>query len=85
MVSNLVNTGLIVIVSANLIDSWVPEARVPGGNVAALKLEAADFVETWESFNRIRDGYRIAVRALRSYWSDLNQWMQRLEAETRTR
>ncbi len=81
VVSNLVNTGLILIVSANFIDPWVPEARVPGGNVAALKLEAADFVETWESFNRIRDGYRIAVHALRSYLSDLNHWMQRLEAE----
>ena len=31
VVSNLVNTGLILIVSANFIDPWVPEARVPGG------------------------------------------------------
>ena len=81
VVSNLVNTGSHPHRIRQLHGSLGSRARVRGGNAAALKLEAGDFVETWESFNRIRDGYRIAVHALRSYLSDLHPWMQPLEAE----
>ncbi len=79
VVSNLVNTGLILIVSATLIDPWVQLSTRFGGEKSMLRHEAEEFVDKWGLINRIRDDYRIAVLSLRTYLTDLNQWLQRLE------
>jgi len=80
-VSNLVNTGLMLIVSARFMDPWNYE---PPGDLydrEHLQQEAIDFLKQWEIESRIRARYQAAVFSLRSYLSGLNHWLQRLEAE----
>lgn len=81
IVSNLVNTGLMLIVSASFVDPWVQASPRFEGRIDSFRQEAENFVTQWESINHIRDPYRVAVVALRSYLSELNQWLQRIEAE----
>lgn len=79
VVSNLVNTGLMLIVSARLIDSWT---HVPPlyNDVHIFKQEAVQFIEQWEETGRIRDTYRIIVGKLCSFLKELNQWFEQVEA-----
>lgn len=81
IVSNLVNTGLMLIVSARFIDPWDTGPHPFFGDPEYFRQEAVDFLRQWEQESRIRDGYQGAVLALRSYLSELNHWLQRLEAE----
>lgn len=81
IVSNLVNTGLMLIVSARFIDPWDYGPRAFFGDPKYFRQEAIDFLRQWEQESRIRDGYQGTVLALRSYLSELNHWLQRLEAE----
>lgn len=78
VVSSLVNTGLMLIVSATLVDSWQDMSLVIQG-----REEVSDavgiFVGDWEKTKRIRPGYQIAVGELRSFLSQLNLWLAQLE------
>jgi extracellular factor (EF) 3-hydroxypalmitic acid methyl ester biosynthesis protein len=82
VVSNLVNTGLLLILSATFLDPWLQESAPPAVEGADFRLEAEDFVQEWSEVNRIRDDYRLAVVSLRSYLSELSRWLQRMEAES---
>jgi extracellular factor (EF) 3-hydroxypalmitic acid methyl ester biosynthesis protein len=81
IVSNLVNTGLMLIVSARFIDPWDYGARSSFGGPEYFRQEAFEFLQQWDLESRIRDGYQSAVISLRSYLSELNHWLQRQEAE----
>ena len=81
IVSNLVNTGLMLIVSASFVDPWDQSTARFDGQIESFREEAGEFVTQWDYINRIKDPYRVAVLALRSYLSELNQWLQRVEAE----
>lgn len=81
IVSNLVNTGLMLIVSASFVDPWVQATARFDGQIESFREEAGEFVTQWDYINRIKDPYRVAVLALRSYLSEMNQWLQRVEAE----
>lgn len=81
IVSNLVNTGLMLIVSASFVDPWVPASTRFYGKIDSFREEAGDFVGQWNYINRVRDAYRVAVLAMRSYLSELNHWLQRVEAD----
>jgi extracellular factor (EF) 3-hydroxypalmitic acid methyl ester biosynthesis protein len=79
VVSNLLNTGLMLIVSASLIDPW---SRVPAfyEDAAAFRQEAYEFIGQWAYTTNIREGYRIAVSRLCNFLKELNQWLQQIEA-----
>lgn len=81
IVSNLVNTGLMLIVSARFIDPWDYGARNFFDGPEYFRQEAVEFLQQWYVESRIRDSYQGAVLSLRSYLSELNHWLQRLEAE----
>lgn len=78
VVSSLVNTGLMLIVSATLVDGWQDISLVlqdRGEVSSAVEI----FVGDWEKTKRIRPGYQIAVGELRSFLSQLNLWLAQLE------
>ena len=78
VVTNLVNTGLMLIVSANLLDPWttIPDLRE---DVAQIRKDAERFVVDAAASVKIRYGYRVAVGELRSFLSDLNRWLEEVE------
>jgi extracellular factor (EF) 3-hydroxypalmitic acid methyl ester biosynthesis protein len=78
VVSSLVNTGLMLIVSATLVDGWQDlslliknQNDVPGA--------VGIFIGDWEKTKRIRPGYQVAVGELRSFLSQLNLWLAQVE------
>ncbi len=78
VVTNLVNTGLMLIVSANLLDAWttIPDLRE---DVSEIRKDAERFVVDAAASVKIRYGYRVAVGELRSFLSDLNRWLEEVE------
>ena len=81
IVSNLVNTGLLLIVSASFVDPWVPAPAAIGSDLRDFHRDAGEFVNEWTQIDRIHAGYRVAVNSLRCYLLEVNHWLQRAEAE----
>lgn len=81
VVSSLVNTGLMLIVSATLVDRWQDLALLLAHR-NDLKTEVELFVGDWEKTKRIRPGYQIAVGELRSFLSQLSPWVDQVDMDT---
>lgn len=77
IVNNLVNTGLLLIVSAALVDPWLDEATQLETD-QDLESEAGSFVHRWSDTNTLLADYRLAVADLRSFYAELNQWLEQL-------
>jgi len=79
-VSNLVNTGLMVIVSAELMDAWsdlsglLATGRGIGGEVRR-------FIEDFDSISSVRDGYRLIIVGLRNFLSELGRWLSQVDLD----
>jgi extracellular factor (EF) 3-hydroxypalmitic acid methyl ester biosynthesis protein len=77
VVNNLVNTGLMLIVSATLVDSWADSDE---GRCAPeeIKSRTMGFVDRWEHAQDLRPAFRVAVNKLRSFFYDLNAWLEQV-------
>jgi extracellular factor (EF) 3-hydroxypalmitic acid methyl ester biosynthesis protein len=80
VVTNLVNTGLMLIVSASLVDPWSDmEGLSPGPR---LRDEVLNFVDDWNVGNqRLRPGYQRSVSNLRNFLQEFSRWLEHGEAE----
>ena len=78
VVSSLVNTGLMLIVSATLVDRW-SDLTLLLGKSNDLKGEVKQFISDWETTKRIRPGYQVAVGELRSFLSQLSPWLDQVD------
>ncbi len=78
-VSNLVNTGLMLIVSANFSDTW---SHIPKftANADEFESEALEFISSWNESRKINAGYRAAVGDICSFLHELNRWLEQLDA-----
>ena len=82
VVSNLVNTGLMLVVSATLIDPWSDLSDFLD-NSHKLRNEVTGFVTQWENSNDLNPEYRLAVSRIRSFLGELNQWLEQIEVLAR--
>jgi extracellular factor (EF) 3-hydroxypalmitic acid methyl ester biosynthesis protein len=77
VVSNLVSTGLMGIVSADLLDPWPDllglEAR------AGIQEEAETSVRQWESAHALQPSYQLAMGNLRALFQELRRWLSHAE------
>jgi extracellular factor (EF) 3-hydroxypalmitic acid methyl ester biosynthesis protein len=78
VVSGLVNTGLMLIVSASLLDPW-SELIGLAGDSDTIREQVNEFVEEWQNNQQIRPDYQLSVSRLRSFLSALNRWMEHLD------
>lgn len=78
VVTNLVNTGLMLIVSARLVDNWSELAGVLGDR-ERVREEVEAFVGEWRETHRIQPGYQLAVTQIRSFLTELNRWLEHLD------
>ena len=78
VVNNLVNTGLMLIVSVTLVDAWKDLVGVLGSS-HQLRQEAERFVSDWSASHRIRAGYQLVVGEFQSLFSDLSRWLEQLD------
>jgi len=74
VVSNIVNTGLMLIVSATLVDPWSNlNALQPG---EGLRKEVAAFLGDWQAASQAIDpAYRVVVSRARNLFEELSLWL----------
>ncbi|MCA9138133.1 MAG: hypothetical protein KDB00_15285, partial [Planctomycetales bacterium] len=80
VITGLLNTGLILIVSASLVDPWSDLNNLGPGEV--LRSFVRDFVSDWDEANaRVENRFRVAVTNLRNYLQELRRWLEHWETE----
>ncbi|MEL6105881.1 MAG: class I SAM-dependent methyltransferase [Planctomycetota bacterium] len=80
VVTGLLNTGLILIVTASLVDPWSDLTNLDPGET--LRCFVRDFVSDWEEANdRVQVPFRLAVNDLRNYLDELRRWLEHWETE----
>jgi len=77
VVSNLVATGLMLIVSVTPVDPWTDLSGLEPGK--GLREEVSQFVKGWDSANHLRPSYQLAVSNLRSFLGDLARWLDQVQ------
>lgn len=80
VVTNLVNTGLMLIVSARLVDAWSDLRGLIGDN-RRIEIEVDTFIEDWQESHRIRPSYQLAVSQIRSFLTELNRWLEHVDIQ----
>lgn len=78
VVTNLVNTGLMLIVSAALVDTW-SDMTVLLSQSSDVRGEVEQFIKDWENSKRILPGYQLAVGEMRSFLTQLNPWLDQVD------
>jgi extracellular factor (EF) 3-hydroxypalmitic acid methyl ester biosynthesis protein len=74
VVSNLVSTGVMLIVSATLVDPWSELVSLSPGD--ELRQEVSQFVEDWEAtYRSLSPRYQSAVGRLRNFFEELSRWL----------
>lgn len=73
VVSNLVNTGLMVIVSATLVDQWSDMAGLKPGE--GLREETGRFIGDWEASHTIEPAYQRIVTTIGNFLGELSRWI----------
>ncbi|MEM6471366.1 MAG: class I SAM-dependent methyltransferase [Planctomycetota bacterium] len=80
VITGLLNTGLILIVSASLVDPWNDLKNLEPGEV--LRSFVRDFVSDWdEATGRVSSSFRESVTNLRNYLQELRRWLEHWETE----
>lgn len=76
-VTGLVHTGLMVIVSSTLLDTWMDLDGLKLGE--DLDFEAERFIQDWESSRKIRQSYQILVSSMSNFMAELSTWLEEAE------
>lgn len=75
VVTNLVSTGLMLIVSVSLVDPWSDVVGLSPGPV--LRKEVEEFVDSWSKGNSLlTPPYKDAVTNLRHFLLELSRWLE---------
>jgi extracellular factor (EF) 3-hydroxypalmitic acid methyl ester biosynthesis protein len=79
VVTNLVNTGLLLIATASLVDPWSDLASLLPGE--QLRGEVADFVEDWQDGHQsLLPDFKKRVNDIRNFLIELRRWLEHGEA-----
>ena len=75
VVTNLVNTGLMLIVSASLVEPWADFAHLEPG--PKLRGEVQNFIADWDvGSESLLPEYQVAVTRFRSFLLELSRWLE---------
>lgn len=92
VVSNLLNTGIVLVCEAMLDEGWVEVDFLAGitaeigqdtGN-SDLKSQFADFMSEWKTGNLVQDPFKIVVADLSSMLSGVQHWLTGIDVGIRT-
>lgn len=78
VVANIVNTGVVLIVTATLSDSFWKETTI---NVTSkyINSEISHLIERFEDHRNIDDSFKVAILDLKSFLFDVRNWLDKLE------
>lgn len=80
VVTNLLNTGLMLIVTASLVDPWSELKGLEPGDI--LRSYVKEFVDDWAAGNAcLSKEVQVATANLRNYLHELSRWLEHSETE----
>ena len=85
VVSNLLNTGIVLVCEATLEDGWVELDFLSAvSGTGDLKEQFGNFMQEWKSANQVRDPFKLVVADMVNMFSGLQHWMTGVDVGIRT-
>lgn len=85
VVSNAVNTGIMLICEATLDDAWAEPGLFAGvTSPGKLRGEFAAFVDEWRKIEKIAPSFKALVADLQAFLLDLRRWLEQVELGIRS-
>lgn len=85
IISNLVNTGIVLVCEANLEDSWLDvDIFSPLQQRERLQSEFSEFLKEWEKIHKVRPDFKVVVADMQTLLMDLRRWMEQVELGVRS-
>jgi len=85
VVSNLLNTGLVLVCEATLEDGWQEVDFLSGvTGEADLGTQFAAFMDDWKSANKVNDAFKISVADMSSALTGVQHWMGGIDVGIRS-
>jgi extracellular factor (EF) 3-hydroxypalmitic acid methyl ester biosynthesis protein len=84
-VSNLVNTGMMLVCEATLTEGWLDvDLYSVVTQPKKLRADFIDFLKEWERINVILPDYKVVLADIQNYFLDLNRWLEQVELGIRS-
>jgi extracellular factor (EF) 3-hydroxypalmitic acid methyl ester biosynthesis protein len=85
VISNLVNTGIVLVCEANLEDSWLDiDIFSPLQQRQRLQADFSDFLKEWEKIHRVVPDFKVVVADMQTLLMDLRRWLEQVELGVRS-
>lgn len=85
VVSNLVNTGILIVCEATLDEAWLDvDVFSPVGHRERLLGEFAEFVHDWQKIHSVTPEFKVVVADMHSLLADLRRWLEQVELGIRS-
>ena len=90
VVSNLLNTGIVMVCEVTLDDGWVEVDFLAGmgGSAgtrpAALSSQFANFMDEWKRANRVEDPFKLVVADMANMFTGVQHWLTGVDVGIRT-
>ncbi|MFN7139515.1 MAG: hypothetical protein ACK4UN_09260, partial [Limisphaerales bacterium] len=85
IVSNLVNTGVVLVCEATLDESWVDvDIFAPITQPERLQEEFSEFLKEWEKIYKVTPDFKVVVADMQTLLSDLRRWLEQVELGVRS-
>jgi extracellular factor (EF) 3-hydroxypalmitic acid methyl ester biosynthesis protein len=85
VVSNLVNTGILLVCEATLDDSWLDVDIFSSlSQKNRLQSEFSEFLQEWEKIYRVVPEFKVVVADIQTLLSDLRRWLEQVELGIRS-
>lgn len=80
VVSNLVNTGILLVCEATLEDSWLDvDIFSPVNKSQTLESEFGEFLKEWEKVQVVTPEFKVAIADIQTLLMDLRRWLEQVE------
>jgi extracellular factor (EF) 3-hydroxypalmitic acid methyl ester biosynthesis protein len=84
-VSNLVNTGIMLVCEATLEEAWLDvDLYALINQPKKLQADFTDFLKEWEKIHVILPQYKVLVADMQNYFVDLKRWLDQVELGVRS-
>jgi len=84
-VSNLVNTGIMLVCEATLAEGWLDvDLFALVTEPKKLRADFLDFLKEWERINVILPEYKVVLADIQNYFIDLSRWLEQVELGIRS-
>ena len=85
VVSNIVNTGIMVLCEATLDDSWLDvDMFSPVTHPGRLRAEFEGFLQEWQKIHTVTPGFKVVVADMQTVLADLRRWLEQVELGIRS-